>query len=420
MFRFSGVPHVAISGANKVASTLGFAGLPFQIHAMLILTFLLSLGRNIAFPYIAIYMAAGSSAGGLQIDPSYIGLILMVGGLTSILTYLFSGTLCDRFGRRKMLIAYIFPTILLTLSLAYIRTAEEFLVVYALNGAVGAFYDPAYNTIIADIIPPKRREEIYGLSYMIGNVGALAGPLIGGIIIIVLPYSALFLFATLLVVMAAPIILFWIKETRPQECKSAVVNISGIYKDRSFLLFCILAAMTNIVYSQFYGLLSVYTQYAGLPAYDFGVLYSINGAMVVLFQIPIRKAAMRIGSTKAFIIAQTLYAAGFSYFFFSRNFFQFLVGNITLTLGEITFVPANYGFIANLASSDKRGRYMALASLFSGIGGSAGNLIGFRLYDTIGNKQYTWAILGSIGFLTLPGYIYLHKVFGRSRSVEYP
>jgi MFS family permease len=161
------------------------------------------------------------------------------------------------------------------------------------------------------------------------------------------------------------------------------------------------------VYSQLYGLLSVYTEYVGLQPYAFGVLFAVNGGMVVALQIPIRKVTQRIGSEKAFALAQFLFAAGFSYFMLSKDLNQFLVGAVILTLGEITFFPASSGFIANLSPVDKRGRYLALSGLFFGVGGSVGALIGFRLYGVLLHKELVWAILGAVGFATLPGYMYL-------------
>jgi hypothetical protein len=59
---------------------------------------------------------------------------------------------------------------------------------------------------------------------------------------------------------------------------------------------------------------------------------------------------MRIGPTKGFIIAQLLYAVGFTYFMFAKDFMQFALGVAVLTIGEITFVPASSGFVANLAN----------------------------------------------------------------------
>ena len=212
----------------------------------------------------------------------------------------------------------------------------------------------------------------------------------------------------------------WIKESHSRSLSGSVTfgQFVGIFKHRTFVLLCFLGALTNVVYAQLYGLLSVYTRYIGFEPYFFGILFSINGVMVVLLQIPIRKGAMRVGSTKAFIIAQTFYAAGFGYFMFSKSFMQFLTGVVILTIGEITYFPAVSGFVSNLAPSDKRGRYMAFLGLFFGIGGSAGSYIGFQLYGILPNKEMIWGLLGAVAFATLPGYIYLLKIHRRTELSE--
>jgi len=104
----------------------------------------------------------------------------------------------------------------------------------------------------------------------------------------------------------------------------------------------------------------------------------------------------------------------------SKDLSQFLAGVVILTLGEITFYPASSGFIANLSPVDMRGRYMALSGLFFGVGGSVGTMIGFRLYGILPNKGSVWAILGAVGFATLPGYIYLINAKRKKQSSPQP
>lgn len=402
-----------------VASRLGLAGLPFQIHVMLVLSLLFSFGRNLAFPYLAMYLTGKSASGGLEIDPSLVGFMLMMGGFAYILPLLVTGSLCDRFGRRKMMLCFVVPQVVLTLGFAYATSFFQFLMLYIVSGVIGAFFDPAYSAMVADLVHPERREEVYGLSYMIANIGTVLAPPIGGVIASASGYSILFMYAALFCAVCAVIVFALIKESSTEKERATSVTLAqlvGVFRDRLFIIFCFVGALTNVVYSQLYGLLSVYTLYVGLPPYAFGILFSVNGAMVVMLQIPIRKAAMKVGSVKAFIVAQLLYAFGFTYFLLARNFFQFLTGVVVLTLGEITYMPASSGFIANLSPVDMRGRYSALSGLFFSIGGSVGTMIGFRLYDVLPNKEFIWAVLGAIGFATLPGYLYLLKAHRKTQD----
>lgn len=403
---------------SNVVSRVGLGGLPSQIYVMFILSLVFSLGRNLAFPYLAMYLSGKSTTGGLEIDASLVGFMLMIGGLAYIFTLLASGSLCDRFGRRKLMLLFAVPQVVLTAGYAYASLFTEFLLLYVLGSVISAFYDPAYSAMVADLVQPERREEVYGLSYMIANIGTVFSPPIGGFVASASGYPVVFLYAAMFMAAFAVIVFLLIKESysHREDNRVTLAQLAGLFRDRLFILFCFLAAMTNLVYSQLYGLLSVYTDHIGLPAYAFGILFSVNGAMVVLLQIPIRKATVRIGSAKAFIAAQLLFAAGFTYFLLSRDFFQFLTGVIVLTLGEITFVPASSGFIANLSPVDMRGRYTAMSGLFFGIGGSVGTAIGFRLYDVLADKELIWGVLGAIGFATLPGYLYLLKTQKKTQN----
>ena len=417
------VPHRVSSRARtrmyNVASRLGLAGLPFQIYVMLVLNLLFSVGRNLAFPYLAMYLTGKSANRGLEIDPSLIGFMLMVGGLAYVFPLLVSGSLCDRFGRRRMILLFVVPQVFLTAGYAYATSFIEFLALYVAGGVLGAFFDPAFSAMVADlVVQPSRREEVYGLSYMIANIGTVFAPPIGGLIASASGYSILFMYAAAFMAICAVIVFVLIKESCPEKERAssvALAQLGGVFRDRLFGLFCVFGALTNVVYSQLYGLLSVYTEYVGLPPYAFGILFSVNGAMVVTLQIPIRKGAVRIGSAKAFVVAQLLYAVGFTYFLVSRDFSQFLTGVVVLTLGEIIFAPASSAFVANLSPVDMRGRYMALSGLFFGVGGSVGSLVGFRLYDVLLNKELIWGVLGAVGFATLPGYFYLVKAHEKTQ-----
>jgi MFS family permease len=395
---------------SSIPLKAGFSNLSFQVYAIVFLGFLLSLGGNIAYSYLAMFLAGKAQTGGLAFDPSIVGLMLTIGGLAGTLTLPFAGHLCDRFGRRKLMLSSLIPRIVLTLGFAYAHSYAEFLLLYMALSIMSAFYSPAYSAMIADLVEPEKREQVYGLSYMIGNVGWMVGYPIGGLIASMSGYSPLFIYCAAFTSAAAGGFALLIKESKPGICTKSSHVVASIFKDRTFLLFCLMFFLTNFVYVQFYNLLSVYTEHLGFEPYVFGILSSIAGAMVVVLQIPIRQGTVRIGPTKAFIVAQMLFALGFVFFMFASNFAQFVVAIAVLTLGEIMFYPATSAFAVNLAPVEMRGEYIAVSSLFSGIGGSTASVTLFSLYGILADKSMVWGICGLLGFAFLPGYWLLFKV----------
>ena len=76
---FNRVCSMVRAGMQSVASKLGLAGLPSQIHLMLLVNLLFSIGRNLAFPYLAMYLTGFRTTGGLEMDPSLVGFMFMGG-----------------------------------------------------------------------------------------------------------------------------------------------------------------------------------------------------------------------------------------------------------------------------------------------------------------------------------------------------
>nr|MDO8097922.1 MFS transporter [Candidatus Njordarchaeota archaeon] len=398
---------------------------------MVLLSFILAMGRNLAVPFLTKYLDGGSAGGALNFDSSLVGFLMMIGGFSYLLVLPLAGSLCDRFGRRKMMATFIIPQVILFPAYAYAKTYLEFLLLHASVNAVGAFYDPSYSAMVADLVKLGRREEVFGLSYMISNIATIVGPPIGGTIAGESGYPILFVYATFFIAIGVAIFSLFIKESRPREVKKEagteeVKNVSSqkltsVFRDKLFMVFCITAASTNIVYSRFYDLLAMYTGDVGFSDYYLGLLYALNGAMVVTLQIPIRKGAMRLGATRAFILAQLLFTAGFAYFMIAVDFSQFLVADVVLTLGEITFFPSSSGFVADLAPPDLRGRYMAVMGLFFGIGSSTSSFIVLSVYGELKRayqNRLIWGFLGLVGFATLSGYVALSRLARRKRAAE--
>ena len=85
----------------------------------------------------------------------------------------------------------IIPYISIITGIAIAKTYSEFLYLMIAGEIIGALFDPAINATIADLVEPDRREEVYGLSYILANIRTVVGPLVGGYVASRIGYSVL-------------------------------------------------------------------------------------------------------------------------------------------------------------------------------------------------------------------------------------
>ena len=90
------------------------------------------------------------------------------------------GNLSDRFGRRPVLLLSLFALAVDYLIMGFAPTLWLLFAGRALAGVAGATYSTA-NAYMADVSPPERRAQNFGLIGAGFGVGFVAGPLIGGL-----------------------------------------------------------------------------------------------------------------------------------------------------------------------------------------------------------------------------------------------
>jgi DHA1 family tetracycline resistance protein-like MFS transporter len=91
------------------------------------------------------------------------------------------GALGDRFGRRPVLIASMLAFAVDYALMAVAPTLAWLFVGRAVAGAAGAVFGPA-GAVLADISPPEKRAEMFGLMGAAFGVGFIIGPAIGGLV----------------------------------------------------------------------------------------------------------------------------------------------------------------------------------------------------------------------------------------------
>ena len=149
-------------------------------------SFIDSLGATMVFPFFSLYITQKFGVGMTEA-----GVMLGLFSVSGFIGGMIGGALTDRFGRRGIV---LFGLVFSALSSIAFGLVNQFAIFYVLAVVVGLLSDvagPAYNAMVADILPEEQRTEGYGILRITRNLAWVIGPVVGGLLI---SYSYLFVF----------------------------------------------------------------------------------------------------------------------------------------------------------------------------------------------------------------------------------
>jgi len=151
----------------------------------------------------------------------------------------------------------------------------------------------------------------------------------------------------------------------------------------------------------------------GTSEWHYGMLLSLNAAMVVLMQFPITRRIKEYPPMLMMAFGTILYAIGFAMYGFVSVYFMFVMAMVIITIGEMIVSPVAQALVASFAPEDMRGRYMAVSGLSWGLPFAVGPYLAGLIIDGP-TPQYLWYVAGFIGVLSTLGFLSLHRVRTRS------
>ncbi len=367
-----------------------------------------SFGTSIAYPFVSLYLYEF-----MHVSMTQIGLALMVAIAVGGLTQVASGELCDKFGRKLMMNAGLFlqtiAFLLLAIAIMTHRDYSDFLVLLVLKEVAGGIYRSVPQVMIIDVVAPGERMEGFSILRIGGNLGFALGPIFGGLLASY-SYSDMFFLTALTSAAYLVISIYMLRDTMPSAAEKAAGSHHGsIWQDKTFIIYCIISALISLVYAQMQTTFSTYSgSFAHLPPSEIGLLFSLNGFMVVFFQLPVAHYLERFKLTTSLAVGSTLYAIGFGMVGLCTSFWTLFLSMFIITVGELITSPSSSNMIAQMTHPDDRGRYMNVSGFISSGGNALGPYAGGLLMDAYaGNIEIMWAVMGGIVLSTVIGFLYM-------------
>jgi MFS family permease len=371
-----------------------------------------SFGFSLFFPFLTIYLVQEMGASAAQA-----GLVIAAYSLFSTVSGIAGGWLADRIGRRPVLIGSISLTALLVVSMALVSETWHVGLVMVVLGCVDPAFLPAARAAVADSVDEARRPRAFGLLAVANAVGWIAGPVIGAGLS-TLGYPLLFGVSGVLIGCYTIIALRWLPETRPAVTVRRVEDGKARGQTRAadgarlrvFAAFLPLIGVTHAVTFLWVTTLPIHA--AGtlaLPVPTWGLLFGLNGLLIVLFQLRVSTACERRSKPRVIALAVGLYAIGLALVavLSPATAVPGLAATICLiTFGEMLLMPVVPAFIADLSPIDRRGTYQGIAMAATAIGSGLGPPVAGLVLDMLPGAVLWLAaaliLLGAgVGFLVL-------------------
>lgn len=402
-----------------------------------------SFGFSLFFPFLTIYLVETLGASAAEA-----GLVIAAYSLCSIVSGIVGGWLADRIGRRPVLIGSVSGATLLIVSMALASEVWQIALIMLLLGCIDPAFLPAARAAVADTVEEERRPRAYGLLGVANALGWIAGPVIGAGLS-TLGYPLLFAISGVLIGAYVVIAYLWLPETKPaavsgQEMPGrdrpppnataaavrdahpaatqgaltqptpATLPIAGMVTDpqraaatatadpagapsqdeaamesgRRRVFIALLPLLVSLYALTFLWVTTLPIYAAGtlgLATPVWGLLFGLNGLLIVLFQLRIATACERRSKPRVLAVAMTLYAGGLAIvsFLSPATAIVGLAATIAIvTLGEMLTMPIVPSLISDLSPVHRRGVYQGIAMAATGLGSALGPPIAGRVLDT--------------------------------------
>jgi len=379
------------------------------------------IGNTLLMPFFALYVTQKFDVGMTQA-----GIILATNSIAGMVGSTLGGAMADRFGRRGIILFGLVVSALSGLTLGFV---DKFYMFYGLSvfvGLMSSAAQPAHQAMVADILPPEKRAEGFGMMRVISNFAWIIGPTIGGFLA---SYSFLYLFLSdaVISIITAVLVFRLLPETRPQpkentEGVSLLETLRGYrvaIADRPFGGFVMASILMILVYQQMYTSLSVFLRDVHhVDPQFYGLVMSTSAVTVVLFQFATTRIIKRYPPFLMMVAATFFYMIGFGMYGFVATVPLFMLAMVIITIGEMIGMPTSNVLAAHFAPEDMRARYMAVFGLTWTVPAMIGPWAAGLVIDNY-NPNYVWYIGSVLCVVAMLAFYLLHLRLGGREKFQW-
>jgi len=340
--------------------------------------------------------------------PEAVAWVLAASGLGQFMSSFLGGYYSDRFGRRSTLVIGSFGHAAAIFTLYFASTLPMIVALMWLAGFASGFYQPASNALLADIVPERLRLRAYSMQRLAINAGFACGSSAAGFIMTI---SAFLLFAGDALTTVTFGVIAWlllpigVRATAKEATWAEAWRV--LRRDRAFWSLFAATLLSSFVFIQFSSTFALEVKARGLtmqlfgwqlkPEQVFGCILGWNGLMVALFELPLTRWMQRFDARVVIRIGYLLLGGGFAMNAMQGGVEIFFLAMTTFTIGEMLSQPMRAAYVAQLAPTHMRGRYMGALAMGATLAAVIGPFISLPLHAHA--PTALWLGCGALGVL---------------------
>ena len=382
-----------------------WAALPTPGRWLLSTVAIQTLGRGLTLPFTIIYL---HEVRGFDLGVS--GALMSVIAVTGLVVTGPGGTLIDRYGARRVLLAGLVAMIAGCSLLAFATSPVVAAIALVLIGVNFGVSWPGFNALIATIVSGELRQQYFGVNFALVNLGIGVGGIIGGFFIDVHrpeTFTAIFLIDAASSLIPMALLLGPLRHVRTHADPSAEHETEAegyrqILRRPAVLWLTLLTFLAVFIgYGQMEGGFPAFArQVSGVSTQVIGFAFAVNTAVIVLLQFAVLKLITGRRRTRVMQVMTLIW--GFSWVLLGLT--GLLPESLAAAIGVLLFMgvfafgetmlqPTVPAICNDLASDRSRGRYNAInAAAFQG-GAIAGPIAAGLL---LGEGRQVWFIVAMV------------------------
>ncbi len=327
------------------------------------------------------------------------GLVLMVNAGASVIGNLIGGSLFDKLGGYRSILLGISIT-LAALAGMNIWQGWPYYVVFltAVGFGSGIVFPSMY--AMAGSVWPEGGRKAFNSVYVAQNIGVAVGAALGGFVAS-FSFSYIFLANLLMYILFFLIALFGYRDfSAGSGSHTSVLNEKKVIRNKSkltaLLIICAAYLLCWVGYVQWQSTIATYTQEINISLKQYSLLWTINGALIVLAQPILSKAIKRFEDNLRLqiMIGIIIFMVSFGVASVSDTFEWFAISMIILTIGEMLIWPAVPTIANTLAPKGREGFYQGIVNSTATGGRMIGPFLGGVLVDLFSMQVLFMSLIG--------------------------